>query len=178
MSRLPFLRLSIIVAAVLVAPFSAQADMLRAGGSSGGIGTLDRLLKEYARREPGVGHRVVPDLSSGGGIKAVTAGVIDIGISSRPLSAQEEMAATQFKLGATAFVFATDATASVDALTTVELVGIYAGHTLTWRDGRRLRLLLSPAGDSNNDLVGSLSPALASAVADAQRRPRDDLRAD
>ena len=163
--------LTLGVAVLAMLPFAVSAESLRFGGSSGGIGTLEFLAAHFRKQQPKFEHRVVPDLSSGGGIKAVSAGLIDVAISSRALRAEEQGAASASRLGSTPFVFTTAVAIPISETTTAELAAIYSGRQTTWRDGRRLRLALAPADDIDNQLIASLGPAMAEAIAQAHRRP-------
>ena len=152
-----------------VAPAAAQ--VLRLGGSSGGIGTLKLLVDEFGKHHPGAGSTLTLDLSSGGGIKAVAAAKIDIAVASRPLSTAELEVAAQLPIGDTPFVFITAAGNPVEGISTTELEAIYGGTRDTWHDGRRLRLVITPHDDKDNAAIASISPGMARALALAQARP-------
>ena len=161
--------LALLLLATGVAPAAAQ--VLRVGGSSGGIGTLQLLVEEFGKHHPGAGLTLTLDLSSGGGIKAVAAAKIDIAVASRPLSATELEVAAQLPIGDTPFVFITAAANPVAGISTSELEAIYAGTRDTWRDGQRLRLVITPHDDKDNAAIASISPGMARALALAHARP-------
>ena len=150
---------------------TAQSQELRIGGTGAALGTLQQLAQAYAKAVPGTKLVVLPSMGSGGGIKAVLAGAIQIGLSSRPLSQAEVLAgAVAVEYGRTPFVFATAATNPVAGITTQNLVDYYAGKADTWPDGSKLRLVLRPIGDSDSESIKAMSPAMREAKTAAEQR--------
>jgi phosphate transport system substrate-binding protein len=131
-----------------------------------------RLLAEAFRKaEPGVDVVILPSLGSSGGIRAVLAGKLDIGLSARPLS-PEEMAQgpRQTAYARTAFVFAVNPEVKRSDVTLVEVVDIYAGRKTSWEDGTALRLILRPGADTDTVLLRNISGEMAYAVQQSQKR--------
>lgn len=159
------------VALALCAAVSAHAEDLRIGGTGAALGTMQRLAAAYASSHPELKITVLPNMGSSGAIKAVLAGAIELGVSSRPLSAIEIQAgASQLEYARTPFVFAVAGIHSTVDIDTQDLVDIYAGRKERWSDGSRIRLVLRPIGDTDNDLIEALSPALREANHGAQQR--------
>ena len=147
------------------------AAKIRIGGTGGALATMQILADAFKKIPPYATVVIIPSLSSGGGIKAVLAGAIDLGLTSRPLQdAERAQGAIAADYARTPFVFATAAHATVAALSTRELVGIYSGEQKNWPDGRPLRLVLRPDSDSDTAMVKSLSPAMDRAVTAAHAR--------
>lgn len=113
----------------------------------------------------------MPDLSGGGGIRAVIAGKLDLAVSTRALKASEQDDAIQVELGKTPFVFAVAATNPIAGLSSAELEAVYTGTRTTWPDGRPLRLVLASADDRDNELLAALSAGMRRAVTAAHARP-------
>lgn len=154
---------------VLAAP--ARADEIKIGGTGAGVGTMALLAKAFARQHAGLQVSVLPSMGSGGSIKAVLAGAIQIGISSRALTADEIRAgAVGLEYARTPFVFAVAASSKITHLTTAQLIEAYAGRFSDWPDGSKLRLVLRPTGDSDSHLIRRLAPAMQDAMDDAERR--------
>ena len=148
---------------------ATAAAKIRIGGSGGALATLQILGDAFRKVPPHATVVVIPSLGSSGGIKAVLAGAIDLAVISRPLKeAERGQGAVATDYARTPFVFATAAATKVSAITQRELLSIYSGDTKTWPDGRVLRLVLRPEGDSDTDLAKSLSPAMQRAVETAQ----------
>jgi len=174
MLELPFAvlrRLRMSCAILAVAAASAQAQELKIGGTGAALGTMQRLGQAFARNHPDTRVTVLPSMGSGGGIKAVLAGAIQIAVSSRPPSEAESKAGVvAVEYGRTPFVFATSSTSRVTGITTQNLADFYAGKVDEWPDGSKLRLVLRPIGDSDSEIIKSISPAMRDAKSAAEQR--------
>jgi phosphate transport system substrate-binding protein len=167
-----------LLLALLIFPGVGRAEQpapaaakIRIGGTGGALGTLQLLAEAFKKDHAPLTIVMVPSLGSAGGIKAVLAGAIDLAAISRPLKeAERAEGAVATDYARTPFVFATAATTKVSAITSRELLSIYAGDTRTWPDGRALRLVLRPADDSDTEFTKSLSPAMKQAVPAALAR--------
>ena len=129
-------------------PWPALAETVRISGTGGAIGGMRLLAEAFRKAEPGVDVIILQSLGSSGGIRAVLAGKLDIGLSARPLS-PEEMAQgpRQTAYARTAFVFAVNPDVKRSDATLAEIIDIYAGRKTTWEDGTTLRLILRPAAE-------------------------------
>jgi phosphate transport system substrate-binding protein len=135
------------------------------------MGTMRELAKAFSMEHPHIRVSVVPNLGSSGGIKAVASGVLDIGLSSRPLkesAARRGLKATEY--ARTPFVFATSYAGASAGLALRKLADIYACRLGTWPDGSQIRVVLRPMGDSDTDTIQEMSPEMAEAVKEAHSR--------
>jgi phosphate transport system substrate-binding protein len=130
------------------------------------------LADSYTKsRSSNVKFILVPGLGSGGGRKALSAGAIDIALTSQAGNDAEKLeGATAVLYGKTPFVFATSIKNRASGLTTQELIDIWNGKTLQWHDGARLRLILRPESDSDTEVLKRISLAMAQAVKNALSR--------
>ena len=159
------------VVLALTAAAAVRAQEIKIGGTGAALGTMQLLSQAYARNQADAKITVLPSMGSGGGIKAVLAGAIQIGVSSRPLSEAESKAgAMAIEYGRTPFVFATSAASKVTGITTQNLVDYYAGTVDAWPDGSKLRLVLRPIGDSDSETIKAMSPAMREAKSAAEQR--------
>lgn len=150
---------------------AVQAEELRIGGTGTALGTMRVLADAYAAGKPDLHVSVLPSMGSKGGIKAVTVGSLQIGVSSRPLSDAEAAAgATAIEYGRTPFVFAVASSRPVRGITSAQLIDFYTGRAEQWPDGSRVRLVMRPVGDADSDLIKSISPAMRQAHAAAEER--------
>jgi ABC-type phosphate transport system substrate-binding protein len=62
---------------------------LRISGTGAALGTMAQVTAGFQKQYPGVRVVIPPSLGSTGGIKAVIAGALDLGLSSRPLTEAE-----------------------------------------------------------------------------------------
>jgi phosphate transport system substrate-binding protein len=162
-------RTAALLLAMLVAP--AHADDIRLGGTGAALGTMQILADAYTRQHADTRITVLPSMGSGGGIKAVLAGAIQIGVSARPLKEAEKQAGgAEVEYGRTPFVFATPSAGTPTGITTQGLADIYAGRLEAWPDGSKIRLVLRPLGDSDSETIKSISPALRDAKTAAEQR--------
>jgi phosphate transport system substrate-binding protein len=131
-----------------------------------------RLVGEaFHADHPDIDLRAVPNLSTGGGIKALTAGVVDVALSSRALTVEEEacgLTATVF--GSSALVLITGQDNPVDALSFDQLADLYAGRVTKWPHGKPVRVILQAPDDPDIDILRRMSPAMSEAMTLARQR--------
>lgn len=157
--------------ALLVASPRAAAQEIKLGGTGAGLGTMQVLAAAYTKTHPQTSITVVPSMGSGGGIKALLAGALDLAVSSRALNASENKAGVEaVEYGRTPLVFATATSNKTQGVSTQFLVDAYSGKIDTWPDGHKLRLVMRPLGDSDSETVKSLSPALREAKTASEKR--------
>ncbi len=150
---------------------AATPEQIKIGGTGCALGTMRLLADAFSAKNPDVNFAFVPNLGSSGGISAMLAGAIHLALISRPLRENERRPGiTEFEYARTPFVFAISTKSTVSAVTREELAQIYAGHMPKWPDGTLTRVVLRPASDIDTGMVKSLSPAIARALADAEKR--------
>ena len=94
-------------------------------------GAVKLLAQAYAKTQPDARITVLPSMGSGGGIKAVVAGAIQIAVSARPLSEAESKAgATAIEYGLIAALIA------VAAMTAMQSLGTTLNGTFTVVDDK------------------------------------------
>lgn len=155
----------------LSAPARLSAETIRVGGTGGGMRTMQIMIEAFKKSRPDSDLIIIPGLGSRGGKRALLAGAIDIAVSADPLRDEEtSQGALGFAYGRTPFVFATSKKTTAQGLTLQEVIQIYDGKKDKWPDRSRLRLILRPEGDSDNNVLRSISPAMAEAVKNALSR--------
>src|SRR5436190_12253641 len=170
MSTRRHLTVLIFAFAALVAPCAA-AEQVSIGGTGNALGSMQLVADAFAKRNPDVKVTVLPSLGSGGAIKAVLKGALDIALSARPLDDDERKLANSFEYARTPLVFAVSMKSKVIAITLDQAADIYAGKTLAWPDGSQIRLVLRQAADSDVIQVKKMSARLDTAFSDAEKRP-------
>jgi phosphate transport system substrate-binding protein len=172
MVRASVCALALIGTGILDLNKPARGEEIRIGGTGGALGTIQILADAYNKSQSDAKVVVVPNLGSSGGIRAVIAGAIQIGLSGRLLKdAELSQGAKEIEYGRTPFVFATSVNnAGVAAITTPQLVEIYSGRMERWSDGTKIRLVLRPENDSDTESVRKISPELNQAALLASKR--------
>jgi len=160
-------------ACLLFCPVDATAaEQIKVGGTGCALGSMQLLAEAFNASNPDVTFSFVPNLGSVGSITAMKAGAISLALTSRPMKEHERrLGLAEVEYARTPFVFAVSAKSKVSAVTRKELAAIYAGTMPKWPDGTLTRIVLRPASDIDTDMVKSLSPEIARAVADAEKRP-------
>ena len=163
-----------VIALALLLGFcnAAAADGLTIGGSGAALGTMRLLAKEFTARNPDIAVTIVPNLGSGGGIRAVLGGAIGLAVTSRALEESEKkLGAVETEYARTPFVFAVSTQSRVTAVTARELADIYAGKMVAWADGSPVRVVLRPVNEIDTKIVENISADIRRAVVAANARP-------
>jgi len=161
---------------------TASAQTLKVGGTGSSAPLLTLLFNEFRKTRPEATlSQVSPPLGSGGAIKALASGRIDLALIGRPLKPEEQTGGGQyFALATTPFVLASSDGRKKGGFTSDELAAVYAGTLAKWDDGAPIRLILRASFEADTLALKALSPALAAAVDAAAQRPgmamgNDDL---
>ena len=163
---------AVLLMAALLASNGVGAESVKVGGSGTLLGAMRVLGEAYEKAQPDVHISIVANLGSGGGIRALAGGALDIALNSRPLKASERKSGVEaMSLGRTPFVFVVAERRRETALTQPEVLAAFDGTRTHWSDGMPIRLSLRPADDSDNDALDAWSPAMKAARLAAHRRP-------
>ena len=153
----------------LLAVGAAQAEVLRVGGTGTATALMQSLGAAYAE---GRDERivVVPSLGTKGAIRAVIDGKLDIAVSARPLT-PEEQAAGLVTLAAmkTPFGFVSSRK-NPPGLRKGDIEALFNSESATWPDGSPLRLVLRPRSESDTALAGAFFPGMREAIEHARAR--------
>ncbi|MBI5196547.1 MAG: substrate-binding domain-containing protein [Nitrospirae bacterium] len=135
--------------------------IIKIGGTGSALGPMNEMAHAFQKKHPDVNIIIVPSLGSGGGIKAVTEGAIDIGLSGRPLKTDEaKEGITAFECARTPFVFVTAHKTKGINFTLQDFAKIYAGEIKNWPDGTPIHVVLRPEGDMDSILLKGMSPEM------------------
>jgi phosphate transport system substrate-binding protein len=141
-------------------------------GSGSNVAPVRVIAKRY-RRARAVEVRVPESIGTGGALRALADGAIDVGLASRPLSAPERAAGlVESPLARIPVAAVVHPEVSVSGLTLAELTAIYRGERDRWPDGTPIVPLLREPGDSGNALIARAWPALWAAMDAASREGR------
>ncbi len=155
----------------LILPIEGIANSLTVGGTGAALGPARMLAEAYSRTHPETSITVPLSLGSTGGIKAVIAGAIDIGLSSRPLKEKERKAgAKQVAFATSPFVIVTANGHAPRDLSSTEVIEIFSGARTSWDDGTRIFPVLRPEHDSDTTILKSAFAGMPSALAISRNR--------
>ena len=134
---------------------------LRIGSTDGALGGMKLLADAFMRSHPEIEIEVSPSIDSGGGIRALRAGAIDIALSSRSRKTKEHSGddggIIEVEHAKTALVFVTGLQAGFNNLTPPEAATTYTGQIRTWPNGQPERLILRPQLESDSHILRGLS---------------------
>jgi phosphate transport system substrate-binding protein len=149
----------------MVSSIARSETTVRVGGTGSGLGVVKILAEAFEKTHPDIKIKVLPNLGSSGGIKALLNGALDLAISGRPLKeAEEQRGAIAAECARTPFVIIANSSVGKSDITTGELEMIYNGQLQKWPDGTRIRLILRPPGDSDTNIIRNISRPMETAV--------------
>lgn len=112
---------------------SAQGKVVL-GGAGSMVPMMQELARAYETRAGGQGVEIMTNsLGSTGGIKAVDAGRVTIGLTGRALKDSEKGSLVYRQLAVMPVVVAANSSVPVSGLTTAQLCGIYSGTITSWK---------------------------------------------
>ncbi len=142
---------------------AVDAETLSVGGTGSSAPLVKLLFDEFRKAVPEAAlKQASPPLGSGGALKALASGRIDLALIGRPLKDEERpMVGESFVLAATPFVLASNGGLKKNGFTPDELVAVYAGTVTKWDDGSSIRLILRASFESDTLTLKALSPTMA-----------------
>ncbi len=145
---------------------------IRIAGSGSNVPLTRKLAAAYRRTGPVESVVVHDSIGSTGGIRAASDGVIDIGLTSRPLAADETAGLLVTGYARAAVVVAVRADSPDTSISTATLLEIYRGTRTTWPDGRPIVVIQRERGDSSHRSIARGLPGFDEANAVAWRTRR------
>lgn len=147
-------------------------NTLTIGGTGAALGGMKLLAKAFHKHNPDIAIKVLPSLGSGGGLKALAAGAIDVAVSARKLKEKEKRAGINFApYSSTAIVFASSTSNELVNLTFQWLTSTYSAGKPIWPDGNRVRLVLRPMAETDTKMLIRHIPGMEGAIDKARSIP-------
>jgi phosphate transport system substrate-binding protein len=162
------LQLPVTASGVLAADYQGT---LKIGGTGAAVATMTQVAAAFQKQHPGVRFVFPPSLGSAGGVKAVIAGALDVGLNSRPLTAAERgHGLVVAEYARTPLLLVTSHKGAEVNFTLKQLAALYNGEIPSYPDGTPIRLIMRPEVEMDIHLVRGLSPEIDAAVQRAQLR--------
>ena len=138
---------------------------IRIGGTGCALGGIKAVAQAFEKKHPEIKIKVLPSLGSGGSIKAVLSGSVDLALSARQLTdAERREGAYVVEYARTPFAFVTAESTEAVPLSLQQVAAIYRGDKQRWPDGTPIRVVLRPETDSDMLFLKGMSPDMEKAV--------------
>jgi len=151
-------------------PSLKKSGALVIAGSGSNVPITRRLAHAFQVANPGVDVVVHDSIGSTGGVRAVSDGVIDVGLMSRPLRAGEGEGLSTARYARVAVVIAAHPDVPQRDLTAAGLVDIYSGKRKQWSNKHKVVVIQRERGDSGHRAVAAAIPEFGKVNEDAWRR--------
>jgi phosphate transport system substrate-binding protein len=148
---------------------SARAEVLRTGGPGAVAKILQRVGAAFTEREPGTTLIVIPNLGSAGAIAGVADGLLDFGVSGRPLKSEEAKSLTAMILASTPFGLASSQP-NPGSIKSADVAAFYQNISSVWPDGTPVRVVLRPRSEVDAALLANTFPNMAAAIEQLRER--------
>ncbi|NQV98253.1 MAG: substrate-binding domain-containing protein [Rhodospirillales bacterium] len=173
----------LLVLAIAI-PQPAKSGEVVISGTGMALAAIKIVGDAYQSHAPKTVINVLPSMGSGGGLKALTEGVLDLALSARRLRPKEVSAGLQEEFCfRTALIFATHPRL-VANFAIQDIPGLYSHISPRWPDGSILRVILRASSGSEMPYLSKQIAGLEDAFAIARSRPdvivgmTDQLNAD
>jgi phosphate transport system substrate-binding protein len=175
--RLPYL-IAVFLTAALQLPATAWGGLdadsqgtLRIGGTGAAVASIIQVAAAFKNKHPDVRFVFPPSLGSSGGIKALIAGALDVGLNSRPLTeAERGHGLVVAEYARTPLLLVTSHQGAPGEFSLQQIASLYNGDLKSYPDGVPIRIIMRPDAEIDIHLVRGLSPEIDAAVLRAQAR--------
>ena len=170
--RRSFTKLAIVLLLAGAAPVgsAAAAETLRVGGTGGAMEMMRHVAAAFSPAT-GIKVEVIMSLGSGGALRALPAGALDVGVAARklePVAVARGLVAVP--IARTALVFVTSHP-KPNSVKSSELIEIFKSATPKWADGSPINIILRTKLDSDTLILQEYFAGMQEAVETARLRP-------
>ncbi len=126
-------------------PFSDEPVVVQVAGSGTATPALELLAAQFTRSHPHVTFEFGSGTNSGGGVRGVAEGTLDLAVANRPLKPEEEALGVGYHpFARDAMVFAVNEPNPVAAVSSEEIRSLYRGDVTDWGEfgGESLSVIL------------------------------------
>ncbi len=167
-----FLKRWWVIPLLLSCGFSAQAKTtLHVGGSGVDLATIKIIAQAFSQSNSDIKILVLPSVGSGGAVRGVVRGKLNVGLTSRSLKDKEISPDVRaYMYAKTPLVFVVADSTNVSAVSHKQLGHMYSGKQLQWSNGSNARPILRPVSDSDVLLIKKVIPSLTADIEFAYKR--------
>ncbi len=149
----------------------AATETVRVGGTGFAIALMRALGEQLTAGRSDVEIAILPSLGSGGGVAALGDGAIELAVSARPLTNDEQGKGLRDAACATTPLTFATSRADGGSLTLRDLPALYAEPSPSWPDGTRLKVILRDRRGAEITYLSGQLPGMRDAFAAAFKRP-------
>ncbi len=163
----------LVLLAISVAPLPARAadSLLRIAGTGASLALMVHLGGAFRAENPQTAIEVLPSMGSGGAIRALADGAIDLAVSARPLKATEAALGLEARsLLRTPFMIVSSIRNPMPVAAD-RLADLYGDPAARWADGTPVHIILRPASESDTALLADSFAGMTEALERARLRP-------
>ncbi len=143
----------------------SAGETIKIGGCGSSLGTMKLIASAFEKKNPGIKVAVLSSLGSLGGVKAVSKGGIDIGITGRKFNKDEaKLGLLAIEYAKTPVIFIVNKNINLSNITHQDVVRIFNGTTKNWDDGEKIRPILRQPSESNAIIIRNISPEISNAM--------------
>jgi len=149
----------------------SHAENIIIGGSGTDLATFKLLTDKFQQTHPNTTFKILPSIGSGGGIKAIKNGHIDLCLISRAPKEKEksaDIACTAY--AQTPFLFAVNKDLNLNNLSTQNILDIYSGKMTRWNEQTQVKLILRPSNDSDTRSLSDKLTGFKNIMSQAYKR--------
>jgi phosphate transport system substrate-binding protein len=150
-----------------------RPDGLIIAGSGSNLAAIRTVARLYEEAHPGVRVVIPESIGTGGAVRALADGAIDVGLASRALTdAERRLGVNETPYARVPLVFAAHPDVRADRLVVQDLIDMYRGVREKWPDGTPVVPIVREMGDSGRVALQRHVPELERVMADAFRTSR------
>lgn len=147
---------------------SANAEVLRIGGTGAATELMKRFGTAFEATETDTTVEVIAGLGSSGAIAATMDGALDLAISARPLK-PAETGLTETVAARTPFALVSS-NPQPGNIASKDIAAFYSSPESVWPDGSPVRVILRPKSESDTALLGTTFAGMADAIEKVRER--------
>ena len=137
------------------------------GGAGADLATFTLLHEAFNKHQPNIQIELLPSIGSGGAVRGVSSGRVDIGLMARPLQEHEKQhGLTAIHYADTALIYVVAKGSPLENIDTTTLEALYCGEPVPYD----LKIILRPKLDSDTLLLQAKLPDLIPALSSAFER--------